>query len=260
MVQERATSIRICGPWLVTKCKKGWRWKQTQVFIAVEVTFHLPNYYISWNSPLFLPAGSVTRVCWQMTGWQVVSISHMFVLAGLRPVWKLSSVVFFFSYFFFLFFWLIVRISWEFSGIFNAFRTAFFFFSPCTGCWACLASQLPDTREAAEELNTSLSGRGLESSASAAPGGAGSSGVFSLQILQMKSLTFRDKVGPGENRVTCQRSNLTGTETCWRTSRVPWDTCKTQGAEHMHRRSGLGVNHFLQCFHIFKVILRQKQP
>lgn len=48
---------------------------------------------------------------------------------------------------------------------------------------------------------------------SEAPRNVDSSNVFSLQILQMECLTFRDKKVPREGRVSCQHTNVTGMET-----------------------------------------------
>jgi len=48
---------------------------------------------------------------------------------------------------------------------------------------------------------------------SEAPRKVYSSNVFSLQILQMEPLTFRDKNIPGDERVSCQHSSLTGMKT-----------------------------------------------
>lgn len=53
---------------------------------------------------------------------------------------------------------------------------------------------------------------------SGAPRNVDSSNVFSLQILQMESLTFRDKNIAGEEWVRYQHSNLTGVKTFWRAS------------------------------------------
>lgn len=131
----------------------------------------------------------------------------MFVLADLRPVWKLS---------FFFFFLLIVRISWEFSAIFNVFKNCFFLLALVVGPALPLNCLTQESQLRILILAVS------EKSGERHVQRAQNCWFFRCLFIRNSSNGVADLQGknvPGEQRVSCHHSNLTGTKIFWRTSK-----------------------------------------